>query len=228
MKRIKVFSKIAVILFGLSGTVQAGIPVIDAASLAQQVQQVASWITQLEKMESQLSQLQQQYNNLSGIRNMGSLVNNPALRQYMPAQYQSILSAAGGFGNQSAIRTATTIFNTANSAVSQTSAVSQNYNQVANQTALNRALAEAGYNSASQHFNDIQVLLDKVNNAPDAKDMADLQGRIQAEQVMVQNENNKLSALLQLQQAQTDLANQQAVQIRMLSTHGPMPAGYGE
>jgi len=54
---------------------------------------------------------------------------------------------------------------------------------------------EDGYNQASQRFSSIQVLLDKVNAAPDQKDIADLQARIQAEQVMMQNESTKLAML---------------------------------
>jgi len=63
-----------------------------------------------------------------------------------------------------------------------------------------------------------------VNNAPDAKDIADLQGRIQAEQVMMQNEANKLAMLQQLASAQRDLAMQQAAERRMKATRGDMPA----
>jgi len=70
------------------------------------------------------------------------------------------------------------------------------------------------------------VLLDRVNSAPDAKDIADLQGRIQAEQVMMQNEANKLQMLAQLASAQRDLQIQQAREISMKSSKGGMPAGW--
>jgi type IV secretion system protein VirB5 len=82
---------------------------------------------------------------------------------------------------------------------------------------------EDGYNQASQRFSSIQVLLDKVNAAPDQKDIADLQARIQAEQVMMQNESTKLAMLGQLAQAQRDLSNQQAMEIGMKSTRGDVP-----
>jgi type IV secretion system protein VirB5 len=53
---------------------------------------------------------------------------------------------------------------------------------------------------------------------PDQKDVADLQARIQAEQAMVQNESVKLALMAQLQQAQRDIAAQQAREISMKST----------
>lgn len=223
---MKIKSLIFVSLLWSSSQVQAGIPVLDSANLAQAIEQVTAWAQQAQQMESQLQRLQQQYQNLTGIRNMGSLVNNPALRTYMPAQYQGALTAAGGFGNQNAIQNANTLFNLANTSLSGNSNQVKAYNNNFSQISLNRALAESGYNNAGNQYANIQVLLDKVNDAPDAKDIADLQARIQAEQAMLQNEANKLAALKQLQQAQTDLANQQSIQLGIQSMHGAMPAGY--
>ena len=88
----------------------------------------------------------------------------------------------------------------------------------AQQSSLNRATSEESYKQASNRISSIQTLLDKVNDVSDEKDVLDLQARIQAEQVMVQNENVKLTALSQLQQSQRDLAYQQAAEIRMKST----------
>ena len=43
---------------------------------------------------------------------------------------------------------------------------------------------------------------------------------------MMQNESTKLAMLSQIQQAQRDLAYQQAAEIRMKSTKGVMPVGW--
>jgi len=65
------------------------------------------------------------------------------------------------------------------------------------QLAIDEAMALESYKQASRRFGDIQVLLDKINDAsiPDAKDMVDLQARIQAEQVMMQNEASKIAMM---------------------------------
>jgi type IV secretion system protein VirB5 len=211
------------LLFGLAAgnSAQAGIPVIDGANLAQAIIQVQSWAQQYQQMVQQIQQMQQQYNSISGIRNMGSLVNNPAARQYLPSDYSTILSQ--GVGNWQAIYNAAKKFDIGNSSLSGSSDVAQAFQAVAKQAAINRAGAELAYSTASQRFSDIQVLLDKVNNAPDAKDMADLQGRIQAEQVMMQNEANKLQMLQQLASAQRDLQNQQAREISLKALSGSPP-----
>lgn len=199
----------------------AGIPVIDGANLAQAIQQVMAWAQQYQQMVEQIEQMQQAYNNLNGVRNMGSLVNNQASRKYLPDDYQTILS--NGVGQWEAIRDAARKFDMATSSLAASSDAAQAFEQVAKQAAINRAGAEEAYKMASQRFSDIQVLLDRVNSAPDAKDIADLQGRIQAEQVMMQNEANKLQMLAQLASAQRDLQSQQAREISMKALKGSPP-----
>lgn len=221
----KLFGAFALIIgLSMGNAAHAGIPVIDGANLAQAIIQVQSWAQQYQQMVQQIQQMQQQYNSISGIRNMGSLVNNPAARQYLPSDYSTILSQ--GVGQWAAIRQAAQKFDVSMTSLSASSDAAGAFNQVAKQAALNRAAAEQAYSTASQRFSDIQVLLDKVNNAPDAKDMADLQGRIQAEQVMMQNEANKLQMLQQLASAQRDLQIQQNKEISMKSSKGGMPSGW--
>lgn len=223
MKALKRLFGAFALAFGMAAgnPAHAGIPVIDGANLAQAIQQVMAWAQQYQQMVEQIEQMQQAYNNLNGVRNMGSLVNNPASRKYLPDDYQTILS--NGVGQWEAIRDAARKFDMATSSLAASSDAAQAFEQVAKQAAINRAGAEEAYKMASQRFSDIQVLLDRVNSAPDAKDIADLQGRIQAEQVMMQNEANKLQMLAQLASAQRDLQSQQAREISMKALKGSPP-----
>ncbi|MDR2031365.1 MAG: P-type DNA transfer protein VirB5 [Azoarcus sp.] len=226
MNALKRFFGASALILGLmaGNSAHAGIPVIDGPNLAQAIQQVLAWAQQYQQMAEQIQEMQRAYDNLSGARGMGSLVNNSSSRKYLPDEYQTILSS--GVGQWEAIRNAAKKFEIESTNLSPDSDAAQSFNQAAKQAAINRAGSEEAYRTASQRFNDIQVLLDKVNAAPDAKDIADLQARIQAEQVMMQNEANKLQALALLMQSQRDLHNQQVREIRMKSTKGPMPAGY--
>ena len=226
MNPLKKFLGVSALYFGLAvgNSAHAGIPVIDAANLAQAVQQVTAWSQQYQQMVQQIQHLQQQYQNMSGVRNIASLVNNPLARQYLPADYQTILNS--GVGQWQAIYNAAKRFDINKTTLASTSDAAQAFQAIAKQAAINRASAEEGYKTASQRFSDIQTLLDRVNNAPDAKDIADLQGRIQAEQVMMQNEANKLAMLQQLAAAQRDLQVQQAREISMKSSKGGLPAGW--
>ncbi|KWF77585.1 conjugal transfer protein [Burkholderia diffusa] len=205
----------------------AGIPVFDGANLAQAIQQVQAWSQQFQQMEQQFQQMQQQYNSLNGIRGMASLVNNPALRNYLPSEYQDMLNgnnmSSGISGSINAIRDAAKLVGVDSTGLAATSDAAKAFTNSQNQNALNRGIGEEGYRQASQRFASIQILLDKVNNAPDPKDMLDLQGRIQAEQVMMQNEQNKLNMMAYLAQAQRDIQQQQAREISMKATKGDIP-----
>jgi type IV secretion system protein VirB5 len=223
MKVLQKLFGVVALLVGLtvSNAAHAGIPVIDASSIAQQILQVSAWAQQYSQMVDQIEKMQTAYENLNGVRDMGSLVNVPSSREYLPADYQTILS--DGVGQWETIYNAAKKFDLSTSSLSPSSDAAQAFQQIAKQAAINRATAEEGYKTSSQRFGDIQVLLDKVNSAPDAKDIADLQARIQAEQVMMQNETNKLQMLAQLAQSQRDLALQQAAERRIKATRGVMP-----
>ena len=106
MKALKKLLGAFALVFGLAAgnPAHAGIPVIDGANLAQAIQQVTAWAQQYQQMVEQIEQMQQAYNNLNGVRNMGSLVNNPVSRKYLPDDYQTILS--NGVGQWEAIRDA--------------------------------------------------------------------------------------------------------------------------
>jgi type IV secretion system protein VirB5 len=210
-------------------TFAAGIPVFDASNLAQQIQQVTAWGQQFQQMEQQFTQMKQQYDSLSGIRGMASLVNNPALRNYLPPEYQQMLNGqnmAGISGSVTAIRDAAKIVGVEGTGLDAASDAAKAFTNAQNQNALNRAIGEEGYRQASQRFSSIQQLLDKVNAAPDQKDILDLQARIQAEQVMMQNEQTKLNMMTYLAQAQRDIQQQQAREISMKATKGKLPPGW--
>jgi len=162
------------------------------SNIAKETTQIASWIAQYAQMVQEYNQLVEEYRSLNGIRGMASLVNNPQLRRYLPDEYKNILSQ--GYGDWQALRTAL-----------DNPVGSSNLQKLRrDQLAIDEAMTLESYKQASRRFGDIQVLLDKINDAsiPDAKDMVDLQARIQAEQVMMQNEASKIAMMKNLQEIQ--------------------------
>ena len=162
------------------------------SNIAKETTQIASWIAQYAQMVQEYNQLVEEYRSLNGIRGMASLVNNPQLRRYLPDEYRDILSR--GYGDWQALRSAL------DNPVGSTNL--QKYRR--DQLAIDEAMTLESYKQASRRFGDIQVLLDKINDAsiPDAKDRQDLQARIQAEQVMMQNEASKIAMMKNLQDIQ--------------------------
>ena len=91
---IKSLSVIAVAGWMLSGfnVAHAQIPVTDGASIAQQaaaqVETIAKWKLQYDQMMSQIDQAKQQFESLTGSRGLGTIMNNAALRDYLPNNWQ--------------------------------------------------------------------------------------------------------------------------------------------
>ena len=92
---------------GLTPTAaSAQMAVFDASAVANTAQQITQLKAQLDQMvktyetvTSQLRKAEEAYNAVTGVRNLGDIFNNPALRQYLPADMKRVYDAsqAGGY-----------------------------------------------------------------------------------------------------------------------------------
>lgn len=124
---------------------------------------------------------------------------------YVDGDWQSVL----GNVDYSDYLEAAKIAGIEDAAFSSESEAAEAMQNMQNQNAFNRAMTEQGFNKTQQRLSNLEALAAQVNAATEAKDIADLQARIQAEQVLLQNEQNKMIMLAQLQQNQRDIAEQQ-------------------
>ena len=212
--------------FAPVGTARAqGIPVIDVASLIQLIQQLQYWVQQIQLMKNQVSQLQQSYTAITGPRGMQNLLAGNQ-RNYLPPDWNQMLAvldnttpAYSGLSAQ-----AQSVMN-ANAVLSSRDvrALSPSQQQILAQgrkaAALLQVMSRAAYQSTSQRFAALQQLINAIGTAQDAKAIQDLQGRIAAEQAMLQNEQTKLQVLYQSAQAD-QLAQRQRVREESLSGVG--------
>src|SRR6202451_1600179 len=82
---------------GAAAPASAGMPVIDAANLAQAIQEVLSWGQQLEGMARNYPQLQSTYSSLTGPRGMQNLLYVPlATRNYLPVNGPQMTGVING------------------------------------------------------------------------------------------------------------------------------------
>jgi type IV secretion system protein VirB5 len=233
MKRIlKFMGGAALALGGLFsvGAASAQIPVTDVAAIGQsamnQVETIAKWAEQYKQLEQQISQLREQnqqlqttFKSINGVRGMADVANDPAGRKYLPDEWQATMGAMEGGGSLSAshrqMMAAMDVKNAAALGLGGSSGIA--YDNQQKQAAMNRVIGEEGYRQASKRFGTLQQLLEKIKQTPDDKDIQELQARIQIEQVMQQNEANKLHMVAQLQQAQRDIQDTQALDRQMKS-----------
>lgn len=206
MNSLKRYFLFASILLGCSAA-QAQIPVTDIASLTQQMQQVASWAKQITAMKEQLDSQKQLFESLNGARGVGQLLNNPELRNSLPADWQGVYSSvqSGGYsgltGSAKAIRDANMI-HSCNGKQGPEKALCD---REASKAAQDKAFSLAAYDSAQRRLDNIQNLMGQIDGAADAKTAADLQNRMQAENAMIQNEQTKLMMFKMMAEAEDKL-----------------------
>jgi type IV secretion system protein VirB5 len=195
---------------GAAAPACAGMPVIDVANLAQAIQQVLSWGQQLQGMTQQYTQLQSTYASLTGPRGMQNLLYVPLTnRNYLPASYSQMTGVINGTSTaypvlSSQVQTtiqANAILN--NQGLSGLSPQAQLYVRQSRQAAATLSmLSQQNQANASNNFSNVQTLIGALGSTADTKASADLNGRIQSEQVMTQTNQIKTDALYQSVQAQ--------------------------
>jgi type IV secretion system protein VirB5 len=178
----------------------AQIPVTDVASISQQtaaqVETIAKWKLQYEQMMAQIDQARQQYQSLTGSRGLGTIMNNAALRDYLPNDWQGVYDSVknGGYaglsGSGKSVYDANKVFDSCAyiSVVDQRKACEAR----AVKPSQDKGFALDAYNAAKSRINQIDSLMARINDTSDPKAIAELQGRIAAEQANIQNEQTKL------------------------------------
>jgi type IV secretion system protein VirB5 len=197
MKHLLRKTIIGCMLFYTTTPYATGIPVFDAAGVAQALETVA-------QLKQQLSTLQQQYNALTGTRNLGDILNNPALRQYLPDDWANVYDKVKS-GKYQGITGAATAIKDAEKLYSN----DPNQQRVYDTMASNKAMTQEAYKNTMSRLDNIQSLMSQINAAQDTKAAADLQNRLSSENAMIQNEQTRLNLMFQLQQAESKLAEQQ-------------------
>ena len=222
MKFFKAFTALSVACSAfLGGYAHAQIPVTDVASITTQVtnqiETIAKWKMQYDQMVSQIDQMKQQYDSLTGSRGLGQIMNNAALRDYLPNDWQGVYDAvkSGGYsglsGRAQSIYEGNKIYDLC---ASLTDSQQRTHCEAqAVKGAQDKAFALDAYDKAKSRLNQIDQLMAKINDTPDPKAIAELQGRIAAEQAMIQNEQTKLQMYQMVAAAEDRLQQQRQLEI---------------
>jgi type IV secretion system protein VirB5 len=205
---------------GLPGAAAAQIPVTvtsDIPATVNQIETIMKWTEQLNSMSRQLDQMKQVYGTLQGIRNLGSLMNNDLLTQYLPQDYigavRAMKNGSGSFagisGSLNDILRANQLRSCAelNSVASMRATCNQQWQQLA----LQKQIGDMGYRKASENIRNLQTFVRSIDSSTDVKAVAEVQARIQVETVRMQNEQIKLSTIQAMEEADRRLQQQSAI-----------------
>lgn len=201
-------------------TARAGIPVIDVASLTQAIMDAATMIEQLAQLEAQLSTMKDTYDNakkqydaIKGARNLGDILNNKALQNYIPKDAQKVLSdiQSGGYksltGSAKALRNAVKLYDCADIAdeVSRTRCdveINKPYQYM--------AYFDEGLKPSSERADQINSLMERAGGTTDAKEIAEVQARIMGETALLQHELSQVNLMRGLAEADARVAESRA------------------
>lgn len=203
-------------VLGTTSTAEAQIPVTDVASITlnttNQAANIAKWIESIAQYKLQLQQMEQQYKSLTGSRNMGSLLNDPRFKSYLPAEWQDVYERVqnGGYsgltGTAKAIRDANELFNACERLAGAEKTLCE---RSAVKAAQDKAFATDAFDKAEQRWDQIAGLVQQINSTTDPKEIAELQARIGGEQAAIQNEMVKLQMYQMMAAAEDRLIQQQ-------------------
>ena len=219
--------KLLIVLAIATASTQAhSMAVFDAANVAQAIQQVQQGAQQIQGQAQQLvelknqvtnqiqqiQQLEQQFKNLSGVSGIGNLAQSA--NNILPRD----LSNATSFNDSSAIQSQNKIIDLSSTSIDPNSTAGQLYAKEREQAAVNLAAIKASYQASYDRINNLQTLVAQIEQSPSAKNIADLQARIQAEQAFLQNEANQLAAMAQMQNVQQTVNQQREKEAALKNT----------
>lgn len=191
----------------------SGIPVVDGAAIADRAikhaESIAKYVEQISVLKNQLDSQRRQLESLTGTRNLGDILNNPAIRQALPEDARRILRAgnatSGDFG-EILKRIEREERLTGNYETDR-----KNLDQRADNLALHsQALMEQTQKAMTARMTQVNSLQSQINQTQDPKAIADLQARLLVEQANIQVDQSRADALQRQLQAEQALMEAQA------------------
>ena len=202
----------AAIVLSAGGAAGQGIPVIDQTAILKHIESIAQLKSQLDALHQQIEQAQQLYgslNKLTDMADVASVLNDPSVRKALPSDFAAIEGLLKGEGT-GVFKDSASKFLEGNSTY-RTDAddfYAKELARVQNKNAGQMSLGQQIYDAATKRIDGIDQLREKISTASDAKEIADLQARLQAEQAFLQSDVLRMEGLRMVQQAQNQVDEQ--------------------
>ena len=187
-----------------------GIPVIDPAAIANAQLQFGQEIAQ---MIAELEEAQRLYESVNGFTNMDDIVgalNDPAVRELLGPDFMDVagdltapLDSMGALGGEAQEMVDFTRITT--DELNAEDFYRTELDRVAENAGRNNAVGDRIIQSADDRLAGLDQLRQQLGIVETQKEMDALQGRIQIESAMLQNDTNRIQGLAMLQNAQAEL-----------------------
>lgn len=191
----------------------SGIPVVDGASIADRAikhaETIAKSAEQIAVLKDQLDSQRRQLESLTGVRNLGDILNNPAIREALPEDARQVLRKANAGGGD---------FGEILRRIEREERLTGNYEtdrknldtRAENLTLRSQALMEQTQKAMTARMTQVNQLQAQINQTEDPKAIADLQARLLVEQANIQVDQSRADGLQRQLQAEQALMEAQA------------------
>ncbi|APG88061.1 type IV secretion system protein VirB5 (plasmid) [Sinorhizobium americanum CCGM7] len=211
-KRTTLHAAIVALLISSRLATAQGIPVIDQTAIAKHIESISQLKSQLDTLNQQLQQAEKLFGSLNKLTNMAdiaSVLNDSSVRQALPHDFQAVASVLNGAGGGVFGASSSQFLN--DNSIYRTSAndfYAEELSRLQKRNAGQMSLGQQIYDAATKRIDGIDQLRQQISAANDAKDIADLQARLQAETAFLQNDVLRMQALRMIQQAQVQVDEQ--------------------
>ncbi|MFY3630748.1 P-type DNA transfer protein VirB5 [Achromobacter xylosoxidans] len=190
-----------------------GIPVVDGPSIADRAikhaETIAKSAEQIAVLKDQLDSQRRQLESLTGVRNLGDILNNPAIREALPEDARQVLRKANVGGGD---------FGEVLKRIEREERLTGNYEtdrknldtRAENLTLRSQALMEQTQKAMTARMTQVSKLQAQINQTEDPKAIADLQARLLVEQANIQVDQSRADGLQRQLQAEQALMEAQA------------------
>lgn len=205
----KFFSGAAISLSMLFAAIpaRAGIPVLDAANLANSIQQVLAWGQQAKDMVDQINQLKQQFqqlkdmtSKLEGVRSLGTILDDPTIKSVLPAEMRD---ATQFILNPAALATSPAALTQILASFGVDTTTSAKAGQL---TADTVGRVQQIMSSTQTRGKQLAQLASRVDSIADAKESLDMMNRNVLEAASITNQMTQTMVALEAARQTADLA----------------------
>jgi type IV secretion system protein VirB5 len=212
MRKVVGLAAVAATVMGTTAFGQ-GVPVIDAAAIIKQVEQIIEMQKQLQTAKDQLSQAEKLFGSMNKLTNMGDIassLNNPNVRSALGKDFAGVQAALAGQGANGTGGMADK-YKSENEVYTRPGEdyYAQASKRAQGANAGQSSVAQATLEAANKRMDGLTELQRQIGQSEDPKTVMDLQARIAVETAQLQNETVRLQALAMLQTVEAQTQEQQ-------------------
>jgi|SRR5450631_1013003 len=211
-------------LTGAAASHAQGIPVIDVANLLQSVQNVIDDAERYAQLAQTISQLRTTHDALTGIRNLASALNDPALQNYLPPAAYTPLNDVTATGYAGLTRRARTMRDAAllYNCLERAAPAQGSCQAMLASPYQYKALINDAQDRSSGRSSQINALMEQAATTADPKAIAEAQARIGAESALLAHEATQAQLAAMAMDADQQVRASRALEAQLANLNRPV------